>query len=194
VVDGRLGSFRGHSVRVLHLTHPSRSCTHTWRRVSVFPCLAAQISSPLVLGREINTVLVLVLLLLLLPGQRQKTACLSCSCCCCTPRCSSIGNLSPLARASVKTTAVSVHFCLSVSIAHSQITDSQLVSSFLSWRRFSRNFHDLIFLSLALERAPGECQFSGVDFAGVRIPVYVTILLSSPSLLWLELARASFWW
>jgi len=78
---------------------------------------------------------------------------LSCSCCCCcTPRCSSVGSLSPLAWASVKTSAASVHFCSSVLIDHSQITDSQFVSIFLSWRRFSRNFHDLIFLSLALER------------------------------------------
>jgi len=52
---------------------------------------------------------------------------------------------------------------------------------------FSRNFHDLIFLSLALERAPVVCQFSGVDFAGVRISVYVAILLSSSSLVLLEL-------
>jgi len=178
----------GSCISLTHLTP-----AHTRRRVRVFSCLAAQIFSPLVLDREIYTVPVLVLLLLLLPGQRQKTVGLSCSCC--TPRCSSKGLLSTLAWASVKTTAASVHFCSSVSIDHSQITDSQFVSSFLSWSRFSRNFHDLIFLSLALERAPGVCQISGDDFAGVRIPVYVAILLSSPSLLWLELARASFsWW
>jgi len=113
-------------MRVLHLTHPSHSCTHTWRRVRVYSLscdadLLAACAGPGDLHRPCprptasagpasnDRWFVLFLLLLLYSSFVVTRLGLKCG---------------------------TLHDFASVSIDHSQVTDSQFVSSFLSWRRF----------------------------------------------------------
>jgi len=85
----------------------------------------------------------------------------------------------------------SLHDFASVSIDHSQITDSQFVSSFLSWHRF---LETSMILSSSRSHLSGPlacASFLGLTSLACEVPL---MLRSSPSLLWLELARASFSW